>query len=59
MRGGAKSAMYPRADHPFLAATRVRYSTPLSPGEILELPFAAINNAAIESVVVKGDDQSF
>ncbi|MFH1808009.1 MAG: hypothetical protein ABIJ09_04650 [Pseudomonadota bacterium] len=56
VRGGAKAAMYPRADHPFLAATRVRYTTPLTPGETLELPFAAINNKAIESVVVLGDE---
>ncbi len=57
VRGGSKSALYPRADMPFIAATGVRYTSPLSPGQELELPFAAINNSAIESVIVMADDQ--
>ncbi len=57
VRGGAKLALFPRRDHPFIAATDLRYKSPLSPQE-LKLNFAAINGAAIESVIPEEDLQN-
>lgn len=54
VRGGTKVALFPRHDQPFLAATQVRYKSPLSPQE-LKLNFAAINGSAIECVIPAED----
>lgn len=56
VRGGTKLALFPRRDHPFLAATDLHYKSPLSPQE-LKLDFAAINGAAIESVIPAEDQK--
>jgi hypothetical protein len=51
VRGGSRAILFPRGSHGFVAATGVQYSTPLTPTELRDLAFAAINSRAVESVI--------
>ena len=52
VRGGSRAILFPRGGHGFIAATGVQYSTPLTPTELRDLAFAAVNSRAVESVIL-------